>query len=100
MFFDMRFYNFEQKVKHIKAHSDPNGEIMSSCYNERIMPEFEYTTYELSNMILDIIEKTDGDIRKQKVIRHIIDYQYQDTRKVNLWMLIGYSVGFFIPFFI
>lgn len=100
MFFDLRFYTFEQKVKHIKEHTDANGEIMSSCYNERIMPDFNLSSYDLANMILDIIEKTEDDIRSQKVIRHIIDYQYEDTRKVNLYMLIGYSIGFFIPFFI
>lgn len=38
------------------------------------MPEFGFNSYELSNMVLDIVEKTDGDIRKQKVLRHIIDY--------------------------
>jgi hypothetical protein len=74
LFFDMRFYVFECKVKHIKEHSDQNGEIMSSCYNPSIMPEFGQTDYDLSNMILDIVEKTDGDIRQQKVIRHIIDH--------------------------
>lgn len=73
---------------------------MSSCYNPSILPDFGQTDYDLSNMILDIVEKTDGDIRKQKVLRHIIDFQYKDTKKINWFMLIGYSIGFFIPFFI
>ena len=47
---------------------------MSSCYNPSILPEFGQTDYDLSNMILDIVEKTEGDIRKQKVLRHMIDF--------------------------
>lgn len=102
LFFDMRFFIFEKKVKHIKAHVDHENVISGDCYNQHLKdyPNFDFTTYGLSNLILDIVEKTDGDIRKQKIVRHIIDYQYQDTRKVNLWMLIGYTLGFFIPFFV
>lgn len=58
----MRFYVFEQKVKHIKEFSDQNGEIMDMCYNPNKLPDFGMTDYDLSNMILDIVEKTDGDI--------------------------------------
>jgi hypothetical protein len=64
LWLDLRFYLFEQKVKHIKAHTDHNAEIMSSCYNARLQPDFAFTTFDLSNLILDIVEKTDGDIRK------------------------------------
>lgn len=63
LFFDMRFYVFEQKVKHIKEFSDHNGEIQPMCYYDANLPDFGQTDYDLSNMILDIIEKTDGDIR-------------------------------------
>lgn len=80
--------------------TNQDGEILNSCYNGKTMPEFGFNSYELSNMILDIVEKTDGDIRKQKVLRHIIEYQYADTRKVNAYMLVGYTLGFFIPFFL
>ena len=98
LWLDLRFFLFEQKVKHIKAHTDHNAEIMSSCYTAQ--EDFAFTTYDLSNLVLEIVEKTDGDIRKQKIIRHVINYQYEDTKKVNVWMLVGYSFGFFIPFFV
>jgi len=26
------------------------------------MPDFKYTSFDLSNLLLDIVEKTDGDI--------------------------------------
>lgn len=100
LFLDLRFFIFENKIRHIKDHIDQNAEIVPSCYNERLQPDFNFTSYDLSNLILEIVEKTDGDIRKQKILRHIINYQYQDTKKVNIWMLVGYTIGFFIPFFI
>lgn len=97
---DLRFYLFEQKVKHIKSHTDHNGEISDSCYNPSIMPDFGYTSFDLSNLLLDIVEKTDGDIVDQKLVKHVIDWQYKSTRTVTKWMLFGYAFGFFIPFFI
>lgn len=100
LFLDMRFYLFERKVKHVKAHTDANGQIMSSCYTDLPDHEFKFTDYDLSNLILEVVEKTEGDIRKQKMIRHVVDFQYEDTKTVNIWMLIGYCLGFFIPFFL
>lgn len=72
LFLDMRFFLFERKVKHIKEHTDHRAQIMSSCYWSK--PDFTFSNYDLSNLILDIVEKTDGDIRKQKILRHIINY--------------------------
>lgn len=97
---DLRFFVFERKVKHLKEHTDSNGEISDSAYNRKNMPDFGYTTFDVSNLMLDIVEKTDGDIGHQKLVRHAIDAQYRDTRKVTKYMLIGYSFGFFIPFFV
>ena len=59
---DLRFYLFEQKIKHIKEHTDIYGDISDSCYNPRTQPDFRYTSFDLSNLLLDIVEKTDGDI--------------------------------------
>ena len=97
---DLRFFLFERKINHIKDHIDQNGEIMASCHNSRLQPEFTMTSFDLSELVLEIVEKTDGDIRKQKALRHIINFQYADTKKVNKYMLIGYALGFFIPFFV
>lgn len=59
---DLRFFLFEQKINHIKHHTDQYGEINDSCYNPRTMPDFNYTIFDLSNMIRDIVENTEGDI--------------------------------------
>ena len=76
--------------------------ISDDCYNKYLKdyPDFDFTTYSLSNLILDVVEKTSGAIGQQKIVRHIIDFQYVDTKKVNWYMLVGYCVGFFIPFFV
>lgn len=100
LFLDMRFYLFEQKIKWIKEHIDQNGEIAPNCYYMTRVPDFTFTNFDLSNVILDVVEKTDGDIRQQKILRRMIDFMYTDTKKVNIWMLVGYMLGFFIPFFI
>lgn len=63
LFLDLRFFLFEQKVKHIKAYADVNGGY-DQARAEALAEDFEFTTYDLSELINEIVTKTEGDIRK------------------------------------
>ena len=98
--FDMRQHNFEQKVKYIKNNVNQEGKLDYEVYDKK-RPSFVWTAYDTCALMAGILEKTDGDIKTQRMVRLITDHQYSlKTKSNSLRMLMLYTFGFFVPFFV
>jgi hypothetical protein len=97
---DMRQHNFEQKVKYIKKNVNQEGTLDYEVYDKK-KPAFTWTAYDTCVLAAGILEKTEGDIGDQRLLRVVTDHQYSlKTRKNSFRMLMLYCLGFFIPFFV
>lgn len=69
---DMRQHNFEQKIKFVKKNVNQEGKLNFEYYDQK-KPHFTWSTYDMCDLIGNILEKTQGEIQDQRLIRHITD---------------------------
>jgi len=104
IFYDMRPYNFEQKVIFIKNNVNQDGKLNFDYYDSKKYKKkigFSWSQYDQADLISSVLGKTEGEIHDQRLVRHICDDYYSKKTSGNAGrMLFAYTFFFFIPFFL
>ena len=71
-----------------------------SCKDILAINRLHFDDYELAQLVNTILEKTEGSVEDQKVLRDIVDWQFRKTKQFFYIQLIVYLIFYFIPFLI
>lgn len=97
-------YDFEVKAQWVNFKQYNLGNKLMKLYAATSVSEIKaigmmhFDDCEMARMIKEILNLTSGQIEEQKIIRNIIDYEFQYTQKFFIVKFVVYLFCFFIPF--
>lgn len=65
VFYDMRPYNYEEKLMFIKGSAGEDGKLTSEYYDSKKYKRrigFSWSQYDEANLVASVLEKTEGEI--------------------------------------